>query len=280
MKNIVIITNNSKDIGLVYTKKIVDSLSGRANVYMDAMFSVSSLDVKYRKTADLYKDIDLAVILGGDGTILQCAESCARQKIPMLGINLGTVGFMSEIDPARLNDAIDRLLNDDYRIEERMMLRIDVCKQGKHQGRFHALNDVVISKFQNSRLIGIDLYAGSEKVNSYIADGMILATPTGSTGYSLSAGGPVVDPMMSLFIATPICAHMLSARSCVLPADKPITIQIENRPAGDDAVVSVDGDIQCQIKSGDEVQITKSEHVVRLIKMDSRSFYDTLVMKL
>lgn len=281
MKKIAIIPNPLKDVGLIYTKKVINALKGKAKIIMDEKYAADDFSDMCCFSGDWYTDTDIAIILGGDGTIIQSAEICARHGISMMGINLGRIGFMSEVESNNIDNAIQRLLDDDYRTEHRMMLKIDIIKDGDYQGRYHALNDLVVSKSPDSKIIDVVLYAGEEKVNTYSADGMIISTPTGSTGYSLSAGGPVVDPMMRLYVATPICAHMLSARSAVLPADKNITIQLNNRDSSyNEAAVSVDGNAQCRIKSGDKVVISKSQYDARLIRMINQSFYDTLTDKL
>lgn len=283
MKRIAVIPNIDKDIGLVYTKEIVRCMSGKAEVLMDVMYKDSGVGndgVKYVPVSEVYDNADAAVILGGDGTILQIAEVCAKRGIPIMGINLGRIGFMSEIEPSDTAAMIDRLISGDYKIDRRMMMRVETVKNGKPSGKYHALNDISFAKAPGEKLISIDLYSGEDKVNNYIADGMIISTPTGSTGYSLSAGGPVADPSMELFIATPICAHMLSARSAVLPADKAITVCLDNEYAGHEAVLCVDGDIREHIKVGEKVVVTKSNYETLLIKMGNQSFYDTLIEKL
>lgn len=281
MKNIAIIPNNKKDIGLVCTRRLVNCLEGKANLYMSRRYEVSALPVNYVSGEELYDQVEVVIVLGGDGTILQIANQIAgKDDIAVMGINLGRVGFMSEIEVDDIEKASELLIQDYYRIEQRMMMQVQIMKDGKIQGCYPALNDVVVSKSANTKLIGMKLFADGEKVNAYTADGLILATPTGSTGYSLSAGGPVVDPLMRLFIATPICAHMLSARSAVLSADKEIVLKLDEDFAENDAMVSIDGDVQAYIKNGDEVIVTKSKHQTRLIKIGNQSFYDTLIRKL
>ena len=159
------------------------------------------------------------------------------------------------------------------------MLRTEIKKNDEVQFAFHALNDVVVSKTASENLICIELSTDGEEVNRYRADGLIIATPTGSTGYSISAGGPVVDPRMRLVVATPICAHSLAVRSAVLSSDKVVTIKI-NDSYGTDAVVTADGDVQGYIKDADEVIITESEYDFELVKITNQSFYDTLIKKL
>lgn len=280
MKKIAIIPNNSKDLGLLNTKRIVTYLVDKAELYMDNSYGVIGMNVNYVAAGELYSKAEIFIVLGGDGTILQCAEECAKKHIPVLGINLGRIGFMTEVEIDGIEDAVDRLLAGDYVIEKRMMMRVEIKKNNKLQSHCHALNDVVVSKSAGIRLIGMELYTDGQLVNRYIADGLIIATPTGSTGYSISAGGPVVDPRMRLYVATPICAHMLSVRSAVLPAEKKIVIKLDDTYAGCDAIVSADGDVQGCIKDADEVVISKSEYEFELIKIGNQSFYDTVLKKL
>ncbi len=283
MKRIAVIPNHGKDIGLVHTKAVVECMRGKAAAVMDTMYSDIGLaegDAVYAEGDAVFDNADAVIILGGDGTILQIAEVCARRGLPIMGINLGRIGFMSEVELDDAPEMIDRLIAGDYRTEKRMMLKIETFKNGKSSGKYHALNDVSITKAAGEKLISIDLHSGGDKVNNYIADGIIISSPTGSTGYSLSAGGPVVDPSMELFIATPICAHMLSSRSAVLPADKAITISLDARFGGHNAVVSTDGDIKEHLQTCESVVITRSCYETSLVKMGNRSFYDTLITKL
>ena len=220
------------------------------------------------------------IILGGDGTILQEAAACAKYGIPVMGINLGKVGFLTEIECDNIENALDKLLAEEYTIEKRMLIKLEIRREGKTVCVQNALNDVVVSKPSGAKLIDMELYAGDELVNRYIADGLIIATPTGSTGYSISAGGPVVDPSMTLYIATPICPHMLSARSAVLSADKPIIIRLDSAYPDNEAVVTADGDVQGYISSADEVAVLKSKYEFQLIRTGRQSFYNTLISKL
>lgn len=280
MKKIAIIPNNIKDIGLLVTKRVVDYLLGKAELYMENKFSVTGMKVNYVKKSAIFENVDLMIILGGDGTILQEAAACAKYGIPVMGINLGKVGFLTEIECDNIENALNKLLAEEYTIEKRMLIKLEIRREGKTVCVHNAFNDVVVSKPSGAKLIDMELYAGDELVNRYIADGLIIATPTGSTGYSISAGGPVVDPSMTLYIATPICPHMLSARSAVLSADKPIVIRLDSAYPDNEAVVTADGDVQGYISSADEVAVLKSKYEFQLIRTGRQSFYNTLISKL
>lgn len=277
MKRIAVIPNHTKDRGYKYTKELIGILSGRAEVVMPKRDEISGLSAVFCD-ADLYDGVDAVIVLGGDGTILQAAEPCGRGGIPVMGINLGKVGFMTEVEADDMRIACDRLLAGDFEIENRMMMEVSVETGSENINRFLALNDCVIAK-QNAEMISLGLYAGGGKVSEYIADGLIIATPTGSTGYSLSAGGPVADPQMKLFIATPICAHMLSARPMILSADKEINAEIFKGGDGT-ATVTVDGEDKCIVKSGDKVTIRRAQYVFKIVKLGKQSFYYTMMAKL
>lgn len=278
MKKIVVIPNENKDINLKITEKLIKILSGRACIYMEKKFEDTGFGVVYKETSEIYQDADFVIVLGGDGTILNVCEPCGRRGIPVMGINLGKVGFMTEVNTDEIENAIDALLEDKFVIEKRMMMKVIVNKENGTKKEYHALNDVVISKC-NTSMISIELHSEDEKINAYTADGLIISTPTGSTGYSLSAGGPVADPTMELFIASPICAHMLHARPALMPVNKEIVMTILNEHnAG--ASVTIDGNEVDKITPKDKVVVQKSQYYVKIVKIGKQSFYDVLTDKL
>lgn len=278
LKKIAILPNAGKDIGLVHTKRIIEYLKDKAELYMPTEYSEAECGVLY--SDDLFKKADAAIVLGGDGTIIQCATDCAKNNIEVLGINLGTVGFMTEVEIENVTEALDKLILGEYSVEERMLLKAEIIRRDNTVASYHALNDIVLSKTVGEKLINLELYTDDNLVNRYVADGLIIATPTGSTGYSISAGGPVSDPTMQLYIATPICAHMLSVRSAVLSSEKDIEIRFQNNMSEQNAVVTADGDVCGYINGTDRVKITKSKYAFKLIKTENRSFYETLLNKL
>lgn len=276
MKKIAVIPNTTKDKNYVQTKKLVGFLLGKAEIVMPKSDEKSGIDAKY--TDDLFSGTDAVIILGGDGTMIRVAEQCGKSNIPVMGINMGKIGFMTEVELADMEAATKRLLRDDYKIESRMMMEITVFDGSSKTQKYIALNDTVISK-PESQMIATNLYEDGEKVSEYLSDGLIVSTPTGSTGYSLSAGGPVADPTMNLFIATPMCAHQLASRPMLLSDKKEIEIELTDGGC-DSATVTVDGQDKCKIGIGDRVVIEKSEYVLKIIKLGKQSFYYTMMAKL
>ncbi len=275
---IAVITNVTKDTGLSVAKNAAALLSDKADIYMlEECRLPDEFNINYVSYDELWNNADIAFIIGGDGTLLQAAPNCAKHGIPALGINLGKVGFLTEVEPDDMQTAFDSVLNGSYIVEKRMLINMQINDGSEN---FQALNDIVVSKLEDAKLIGVELYTDSELVNHYAADGLIIATPTGSTGYSISAGGPVVDPRMDLYVATPICAHMLSVRSAVLPADKDIIIKLSPDYPNNSAIVSADGEKKAVITEKDEVRITRSTYEFELIRIGTSSFYNTLISKL
>lgn len=278
MKNIVIIPNETKDKELKTTKELISILNGRAAVVMEKEFDGILSGVSFKDGGELYDGADFVIVLGGDGTILCAAEQCGKRNIPIMGVNLGKVGFMTEIKTDEMDKAVEALLSGRYKTEKRMMMKVTVEMNNSEKRTYHALNDVVVAK-ENSSMIMIEMFSDGEKINQYKADGLIISTPTGSTGYSLSAGGPVADPLTEVFIASPICAHELHARPAVLSSNKPIALKID-KTLGHKAAVTVDGVQREIIELNDTVIVEKSEYSLSLIKIGGQSFYEVLTEKL
>ena len=275
---IAIITNITKDTGLATAMRVADFLSGKAELYMsDDCPLPNECTISYMPYEKIWETVELAIVIGGDGTLLQIASRCAQNSIPTLGINLGKVGFLTEIETADIEKALEKVISGNYKTEKRMLLKMQINNENVS---YHALNDIVISKPDGIKIIGVDLYTDNELVYHYVADGLIIATPTGSTGYSISAGGPVVDPSMDLYIATPICPHMLSVRSAILSSDKEIVIKLSRDYTNNSAMISTDGEKQRFINTEDEIRISKSGYEFELIKIGESSFYNTLINKL
>lgn len=225
---------------------------------------------------------DCILVLGGDGTLLNAASTVSHVDIPLFGINLGTVGFLTEGEVTNLAAIMERLLSDDFSIQERMMIRGSVRSGDNAVLRKRALNDIVISRAGFSRLIGLDVYVNGSFLNAYEGDGIIISTPTGSTGYNLSAGGPIVDPMAQLMIITPVCPHSLTSKSIVLPSDAEVSIAIakKRKTQETEAIVSFDGGNDLELSAGDILDICVSQRTTKLIKASDVNFYEILRNKL
>jgi NAD+ kinase len=220
---------------------------------------------------------DLLVALGGDGTILRAAQVCRFCDVPILGVNLGRLGFLAGIGVEEVEEALKRVLQGAYRIERRMALTAKV--EGDDGEGVFALNDVVLEKGASARMLEVKITVGEEFVSLYLADGLILSTPTGSTAYSMSAGGPIVHPAMDALIVTPICPHSLSVRPMVVPAEGTVWVRMRSN-RGDPIQLTVDGQPGRMLQSEDRVRIRRSSHRVSLITFEELSFYQVLRTKL
>jgi len=229
-------------------------------------------------TEELTSKINVAVTLGGDGTLLGVARLIAQHKIPILGINMGHVGFLTEIELADLYVDLECFNRKEYDIDVRMMLEAKVIRNKQVLKEFLALNDVVVTKGPFARLIRLKTYANEAYVDTYPADGLIISTPTGSTAYSLSAGGPIINPGMNLLLLTPICPHTLQSRSIILSKDDVIKVKVlADHP---EVMLTVDGQQGYKLLPKDTVIVNKSAFTTRLIRIKKRSFYDVLRKKL
>lgn len=223
-------------------------------------------------------EADLLVCFGGDGTILHAARDATMHDVPILGVNLGSVGFMAELERTELS-LLSLLGKGSHRMEERMMLDIRVMRGGKVVSENLALNDAVISNGSMARVAELTVLADDEVVTEVTGDGVIVATPTGSTAYSMSAGGPIVEPTSACIIVTPVCAHQLSARAMVLGAERKVTVQLP-RGSRKHLFLSVDGGKAFRLAGGDRVEICRSEHATKLLRLSERSFYQIIRQKL
>lgn len=220
---------------------------------------------------------DAAIILGGDGTLLRAARGLCKLGVPILGVNLGHLGFLTEIELPDLYPSLAKLLAGDYFLEERMMLLGSVLRGETTISEGLALNDVVVSRGDISRIITLDISLAGEPLFTYPADGIIVATPTGSTAYSLSAGGPIVSPLVKSMTITPICPHTLSARTMVVDPSQLLQIRFLR---GIDCVVTFDGQQTVELQPGDVVEIKRATVSTNLIKLSGRSFSEVLRAKL
>ena len=226
--------------------------------------------------AKLGESSEILISLGGDGTMLASARAVGEHQTPILGINLGGVGFLTEINSNDLQNTLNKLKAGDYFIEKRMVLETEV--EGVKRFDQYALNDVVIDKGEVARLFLLHLYAQDEFICSYSADGLIISAPTGSTAYSLAAGGPIINPRMNAIIVSPICPHTLASRPIVFSENETLKVIVEL--SSREAVLTIDGQVAFNLKSGSAVLVRKARHSVNLIKFRDRSFYEILRRKL
>lgn len=288
MNHFYIITNSEKDENLKTTRKIYDYLTAHGRTCTVREYQKLSreeepgMPVGYTDADWIPQETQCILVLGGDGTLIQAARDTVNRRIPLLGINLGNLGYLAEIEKAGVLDAMDSLMADDYTLEPRMMLEGVVCRGGESAVRNLALNDIVVNRAGALRVIDYEIYVNGEFLNRYSADGIIVSTPTGSTGYSLSAGGPIVSPMASMIVVTPICPHTLTARSIVLSGEDRITIRLGSgrRTDKEEAFATFDGEVSVPIATGDYVEIQKSEKTAELLKISKISFLEVLRNKM
>ncbi len=262
--SIAVIPNRIKDPGGNCVQRILQALDG--------------LPCTPRVTEELTEDLDLAIVPGGDGTILRAAALAAPLGLPLLGVNLGHIGYMAEVEMSELS-LLRKIFEEPTRLENRMMLKIEILRNGTVAHSCHALNDAVLSNGAVSRMVQIELRCDGMRVGRYHADGLIIATPTGSTAYSLSAGGSVVDPTLDCFCVTPVSAHALGVRPMIFGPD--VTLEVLDREQRRGSLyLTVDGNENICLAEGDTVRIVRSPLVTRLLMLKHKGFYRTLNEKM
>lgn len=285
MDKFLIIRNERKDRDSIFSNQIAGYIkaSGRECTI------VGSLDFDQDRKISSDLDVECAIVLGGDGTLIRCATHLMDLDIPILGINLGTVGFLAEIEKHHIIESLDRLFADDYVLENRLMLRGDIHlgakkKEANNNDIFtgYVLNDIVITRKGLSRIISLRIYVNDELVDDYRGDGVIISTPTGSTAYNLSAGGPIITPKANVMVITPICPHSLSPRSVVVSAEDTIRVELrESKKTQDnEAIATFDGQTVIDLKTEDEILIKKARYYTRLIRLSQTDIYNILRSKL
>lgn len=284
MEKFYIIANNMKDPELETARFVQQYLTekGKSCMIQEQAQHGSGQAYRYTDAAQIPEDIECVLVIGGDGTLLQACRDLGEKDIPLLGINLGTLGYLAEIERQNVMPALDKLMRDEYVTERRMMLEGTAFRKTKKLMEDIALNDIVIGRDGKPRIIDFNIYVNGEFLNSYSADGIIISTPTGSTGYSLSAGGPIVSPEASLILLSPIAPHTLNTRSIVLPDDVEITVEVKegHRRTAEGAVATFDGDTCISLGCGDQVTIRKAARCARLIKINNISFLEVLRKKM
>lgn len=280
MKRIGIITNREKDKGLEFTNQLVESIQkygGQAVLpTYDGSFEMDDID---NLVVEICDNCDMIICLGGDGTFLRTARTAYLYGLPMLGINLGSLGFLTDVEKGEIDKAVENILNDSYTLEDRIMLSSKLYKDGKLVAQDVAINDVVISRGGIPRILHLSTYIDDNLVEMYPGDGIVVATPTGSTAYSLSAGGPIVEPTSGLIIITPICPHILSSRPLITSDMRKIKICV-SQGFEHKAKVTVDGQKNLEITGGDYLEIEKTESTVKIIRVNSKNFFTVLRSKI
>ena len=280
MERFVIVTNKSKDKDLAMTMYIKSFLEerGKTCVIADKNENNSFYHEGREFLSSIPEDAECVIVLGGDGTMLQAARSAAYHDIPLIGVNMGTMGYLAEVEKSGVDEALSRILSGDYDTQERMMLFGSVGEKSDY-----ALNDIVITRNSSMQMniVNFDIYVNDLFLCNYHADGIIISTPTGSTGYNMSAGGPIVEPSANLILITPICPHTLNSRSMVLPENTKIRIVIkEGRDNHNQEVVAFfDGSGKIEMSTGDSICIEKSAKITKIIKLNRVSFLEVLGKK-
>ncbi|OPY09750.1 MAG: putative inorganic polyphosphate/ATP-NAD kinase [Syntrophus sp. PtaB.Bin001] len=247
-------------------------------VFLDKEIAAAIGEKEGLDRRDLAEQSDLLVVLGGDGAMLRAARSVREFEIPIVGINLGTFGYLTEINLNEMYPSLERILRGDYSTEDRMMLDLQVLRDGRTSCEFTVLNDVVISRGNLSRIIDMETAVDDHYLTTFRADGLIISTPTGSTAYSLSAGGPIVFPSQNVIIVNPICPHTLTNRPIILPCNMTVTVKVWSEEEG--VNVDLDGQESVSLKSGDTLIVRRSRYVTTLVSSSNRDYLEILRSKL
>lgn len=280
LKRIGIVANLGKPAALGIAMAAIASLRGRADVAIERRFADALGMPELGQDLPQIGSRDIVLVFGGDGTMLATSRIVAEYCTPMLGINLGRFGFLNEVAPESIEIAIEHLLVGDYIIEERLMLEASVIRDGEVAASDLALNEFVIGHATLARVLHLSMAVNGSYVTTYAADGIIMATPTGSTAYSLSAGGPLVHPAVSVILVTPICPHTLTTRALLVPDSHEVQMEVE-RSEGDLVRVTVDGQRSLAMTTGDVLRVRKAPFCARIIShVGGASFYDKLQNKL
>ncbi len=280
MKKVGFITNTDKDPRFEYTAKLVNFvLEKGCQAYLtEGAVKYTGAGTAFSGVEEIYEQSDFVVVLGGDGTILRVARKTALYNTPILGINFGTLGYLADVEKSDAMTAIDAVLNEKYRIEKRMMIEASIVRKDTAQDRNIALNEVCINSSGFTRLISLGIEVNGQYIDTFRADGVIVSTPTGSTAYNLSAGGPILNPATELMTITHICPHALYARPIVFSGNDVLKIKIES--SYNNIQMTLDGKQSIQLKNDDVVKIKKSKYTTGIIKTTDTNFYDILRRKM
>jgi NAD+ kinase len=278
VKKIGIIAKSNRQKALDHVKLIIPYLEERdCEVFVDSKTG-ELLNMEGLLPTEIVSLVDLMIVLGGDGTLLSVARTVGEKKIPILGINLGSLGFLTEIPCCDIFSSVDKALNNELYVEERMMLNATVIRENNRVGSFHVLNEVVVHKGSIARIIDVETYINTVYVTTFRADGLIISSPTGSTGYSLSAGGPILYPTLHCINVTPVSPHTLTNRPLVVPDNS--IFQVVIKTPDEEILLSLDGQYGFHLKYNDVVEIKKSDFTTRLLIPHERDYFYMLREKL
>ena len=284
MKQFVLITNTTKDPDGTLTEQARRVIEDHGGVCAGCFHKNKNANGRYDilDPAVIPEGTELIISLGGDGSFLHTAKDLIDLHVPVMGINLGTLGYLTEMDLDGFREEFIHILNDEYHIEERIVLEGEIVRAGKVVKRDMAINDIVLNRLGAMNVINFDIMVNSRFLNSYSADGFILCTPTGSTGYNLSAGGPVAHPISRVIIATPVCEHSLNSRSVVFSSDALIDVVLRKKPEESRQVIAIsfDGDREIILKEGDMIRVCCSSKKLYNLRLDKMSFVEHLGRKM
>jgi len=278
MKTIHIVCKRDKEDALRIAGDIIGRFGDRHEIFVEEAAAAQIGHAKAFEMEHVGEEADLIVVLGGDGTLLAVSRHGKGSEVPIMGINLGGLGFLTETSVSEYATTLARVLDGDLNISKRMMLDVRVERGGDSIFDITILNDAVITKDALARIIDIETYVNGEYLTTYKADGLIVSTPTGSTGYSMAAGGPLIYPSLTNLIVTPICPHTLTNRPIILP--ECVVIRSVLRSIDEKVILTLDGQIGFPLEYEDEVTMRKSRHVVHLVKSYSRGYFEILRTKL
>ena len=271
-----IYTNLKKDADLTFTKKVVRALESRGVEYY---FDPKVAKAMGADNVCTGKKIDVIIVLGGDGTMLTAVRKYADQDTCFLGLNMGRLGFLLDTELINLNAAIDGIIDGKYRIEERIMLEASVLDtHGKVRETLYGLNEAVVSQQKVLRIINVHVDVNGLPVDNWLCDGLIVSTPTGSTGYSLSAGGPVVFPTVDVLLITPVCPHTLQSSNIVISGDDVVDIWVHSEREGE--MLTLDGQSYVELAPDEHVRVKKAEHKAKFLRFTDKNFFSLLKEKL
>ncbi len=284
MKKFYIIANSDKDKDLVVTHELEEYLKSKEVAYHIHVITPKedAGNARFTNEDEIDDDTDCIIVTGGDGTLIQASRDIRDKNIPLIGINLGYLGYLTEIEKEDIQKDIDMLLDGNYTLESRIMLNGSVYRDDKLVFEDISLNDIVVGRAESLRIVDFKMYVDGEFLNLYSADGVIVSTPTGSTAYNLSAGGPILEPKTNIVAITPICSHTLNNRSVVISADSDVDVVIcpGRHLSGNNTVAYFDGNSTFLLKENDVLKIRKSKLTTKFVRIHNKSFIEILHSKM